>query len=283
MYEEGTFNPLDVLEKVGAPDPSTLNNILGSYGYMGDDDTDPEGTQQNYLNALSQAVYGKSYADASRDLGVAPTFRRGKKPGDIDVETGNTYDSDGQAGGAYEVPSYASFADFQKAMSASLDTGFYGSKATAQQALRDNPNNKKAQAYLDKFKVETPITRRQAAIDDKIQKDKDAKKAEDKLKQDRIAEKIRQDRIAEAQRKAEQERLQQQQRKRDAEIAANRRYQEMLQRQQDDGGSDDGSQSVSDQASVADQQGGMFTAVGGFIKKPKPKVKKMKRGGLASR
>ena len=60
-------------------------------------------------------------------------------------------------------------------MSASLDTGFYGSKATAQQALRENPNNKKAQAYLDKFKVETPITRRQAAIDDKIQKDKEAK------------------------------------------------------------------------------------------------------------
>ena len=81
------------------------------------------------------------------------------------------------------------------------------------------------------------------------------------------------------------------QRKRDAEIAANRRYQAMLERQRqqgryerDDGGpTDDGSQSAQDQASVADQQGGMFTAVGGFIKKPKPKVKKMKRGGLASR
>ncbi len=36
---------------------------------------------------------------------------------------------------------------------------------------------KKAQAYLDKFKVETPITRRQAAIDDKIQKDREAKKS----------------------------------------------------------------------------------------------------------
>jgi len=70
----------------------------------------------------------------------------------------------------------------------------------------------------------------------------------------------------------------------DAEIAANKRYQEMLQRQQDDGGSDDGSQDVSDQASVADQQDGMFTAVGGLIpKKKKPKPKKMKRGGLASK
>ena len=289
MYEEGTLNPLDVLEKGGAPDPITLNNILGSYGYMGDDDTDPEGTQQNYLNALSQAVYGKSYADASRDLGVAPTFRRGKKPGDIDVETGNTYDSDGQAGGAYEVPSYASFADFQKAMSASLDTGFYGSKATAQQALRDNPNNKKAQAYLDKFKVETPITRRQAAIDDKIQKDKEAKKAEEKLKQDRIAEKIRQDRIAEAQRKAGEARKAAEAEARRQEIEATNRAMQDTYRQAGfdtivaDDGDTGGSFSDSFGGEVG-PSGGYATATGGLIpKKKKPKVKKMKRGGLASR
>ena len=67
------------------------------------------------------------------------------------------------------------------------------------------------------------------------------------------------------------------------EAQAAQRYREMLERQQQDGGDDSGDQSVSDQASVADQQGGMFTAVGGFIKKPKPKPKKMKRGGLASR
>ena len=280
MYEEGTFNPLDVLEKVGAPDPSTLNNILGSYGYMGDDDTDPEGTQQNYLNALSQAVYGKSYADASRDLGVDPTFRRGKKPGDIDVETGNTYDSDGQAGGAYEVPSYASFADFQKAMSASLDTGFYGSKATAQQALRDNPNNKKAQAYLDKFKVEKPITRRQAVIDDKIQKDKEAKKAEEKLKQDRIAE---------AQRKAGEARKAAEAEARRQEIEATNRAMQDTYRQAgfDTITADDGDTGGSFSDSFGGEvgpSGGYATATGGLIpKKKKPKVKKMKRGGLASR
>ncbi len=300
MYEEGTFNPLDVLEKVGAPDPSTLNNILGSYGYMGDDDTDPEGTQQNYLNALSQAVYGKSYAEAGRDLGVDPTFRRGKKPGDIDVETGNTYDSDGQAGGAYEVPSYASFADFQKAMSASLDTGFYGSKATAQQALRENPNNKKAQAYLDKFKVETPITRRQAAIDDKIQKDREAKKAEEKLKQDRIAEKIRQDRIAEAQRKAGEARKAAEAEARRQEIEETNRRRAAEDKARFGTVTPQDSGSGGDSGSFGGDSGGGFdtgegfdsgtgfgsdisTAVGGFIKKPKTKVKKMKRGGLASR
>jgi hypothetical protein len=49
-------------------------------------------------------------------------------------------------------------------------------------------------------------------------------------------------------------------------------YKAMVAKQQkagryDDGSSDDGSQSVSDQASVADQQGGMFTAKGGFVSK----------------
>ena len=57
------------------------------------------------------------------------------------------------------------------------------------------------------------------------------------------------------------------------------------QQQSDDGGSDVGSgeQSVSDQASVADTQGGMFTAKGSLITRKKPKTKKMKRGGLASK
>ena len=291
MYEEGTFNPLDVLEKVGAPDPSTLNNILGSYGYMGDDDTDPEGTQQNYLNALSQAVYGKSYAEAGRDLGVDPTFRRGKKPGDIDVETGNTYDSDGQAGGAYEVPSYASFDDFQKAMSASLDTGFYGSKATAQQALRENPNNKKAQAYLDKFKVEEPITRRQAAIDDKIQKDK-----QEEAKQKAIDEANRKAR--QARQKAEENARREEKARKDREEAARRAQERMYATSDSDdggGGYDPGSDDFSspdDFGGISDDYGGGDNR-GAFVgqqyktnkglAKRKPKVKRMKRGGLASR
>jgi hypothetical protein len=54
------------------------------------------------------------------------------------------------------------------------------------------------------------------------------------------------------------------------------------QRNEDGGGGDGGNQSFQDQAAVADQQDGMFTAVGGFIAKKK-KPKKMKQGGLASR
>lgn len=71
------------------------------------------------------------------------------------------------------------------------------------------------------------------------------------------------------------------------EAQAAQRYREMLERQrqqQQDGGDDGGGeQSVEDQASVADQQGGMFTAKGSLITRKKPKTKKMKRGGLASK
>ena len=58
----------------------------------------------------------------------------------------------------------------------------------------------------------------------------------------------------------------------------------------DDGGNQDDStaggsqqQDVSDQAAVADTQGGMFTAKGSLITRKRPKPKKMKRGGLASK
>ena len=83
--------------------------------------------------------------------------------------------------------------------------------------------------------------------------------------------------------------LAQEKQRREAESA--QRYRDMLERQRqqgryqrDDGGNtDDGSQSAQDQGSVADQQGGMFTAKGSLITRKRPKTKKMKRGGLASR
>ena len=59
------------------------------------------------------------------------------------------------------------------------------------------------------------------------------------------------------------------------EAVTKKAYQDMLarqratlrQREQDNNNNDDGSQSAGDQASVADEQGGMFTAKGGFISK----------------
>ena len=82
--------------------------------------------------------------------------------------------------------------------------------------------------------------------------------------------------------------LAQEKQRREAQAA--QRYRDMLerQRQQQESGSDStagGSQQqdVSDQASVADQQGGMFTAKGSLITRKRSKPKKMKRGGLASK
>ena len=88
--------------------------------------------------ALSQAMYGMSYEAATRALGVAPSFTKGYKNGQVDPTTGATY-SHGQAGDPFGVPSYASIDDFGKAMAASAQTGFYGSYATAKSIATD-PN-----------------------------------------------------------------------------------------------------------------------------------------------
>ena len=291
LYKAGTFNPIEAFKEIGNPDPTSLNNILSGYGYNTTDFgiTDDPAFEGDTMavdarnEALSQAMYGKSLAEITQELGVAPSFKRGKKPGDIDIETGNTFDEDGQAGGAYEVPTYASFSDFTKAMGISAKTGFMGSKATAKDVMSRNPVTSKAyqraQSFLNAFKedkedkkpeVKSPIV-------------KDTKPTGQEFL-DR-----RNKKIAEEQRKAGIERARQEQaakEKAEREARAKRNYQALLDRQRREegsGDSGDGSQSAQDQAAVADQQGGLFTAVGGFIKKPKPKVKKMKRGGLASR
>ena len=291
LARAGTYNPIEALQKVGDPDPKALNNILGGYGYNIEnfgitDDPAFEGDTMAVdarNEALSQAMYGKSLAEITKELGVAPSFKRGKKPGDVDIETGYTFDEDGQAGGAYDVPSYASMADFTKAMNISIKTGFVGSKATAKDVISRTPPTSKAhqraQNFLNAFK-----------------EDKEDKKPEVKSPIVKDTKPTGQDfldrrnkKIAEEQRKAGIERARQEQaakEKAEREAQAKRNYQALLDRQRREegsGDSGDGSQSAQDQAAVADQQGGLFTAVGGFIKKPKPKVKKMKRGGLASR
>jgi len=268
---------------LGASQPDALNNIVNSYGYF-EDDTDPDGTKESYLNSLSQAVYGRSYEDAKQYLGVEPTFKKGFKPGDIDPRTGGTYDIHGQSTNDDGTVSYSDTAAAGRGFSAMLSSGFMGGIKDAQRvstSLTANAKDKaKANAYLTEVMKDEKTS---GLIADKKAKEEEAKR------QEALAEKARQDAIAEAQRKATEERARQQAAKEKAarEEKSRRAYQALLDRQrreQDSGGSDDGSQSAQDQASVADQQDGMFTAVGGLIpKKKKPKPKKMKRGGLASR
>ena len=278
LYKAGTFNPIEAFKEIGNPDPTSLNNILSGYGYNTTDFgiTDDPAFEGDTMavdarnEALSQAMYGKSLAEITQELGVAPSFKRGKKPGDIDIETGNTFDEDGQAGGAYEVPTYATFADFTKAMSISAKTGFMGSKATAKDVMSKNPVTSKAyqraQSFLNAFKedkedkkpeVKSPIAKDTKPTGQEFLDRREAQAQANRIQEAKKASKARTDALARAVYDADE--------------------------QGGSSGDSDGSQSVEDQAAVADDAGGLFTAVGGFIKKPKPKVKKMKRGGLASR
>ena len=140
MYGQKTMNPMDVLGKVGAPNTDQLNAMLNAFGPstagLSPEEIDMQGIDRN--EALSQAMYGMSYAQASKAYGAPPSFTKGYKNGDMDPTTGNTY-SYGQAGDPFGVPSYASMADFGKAMAASSKTGFYGSLATAMSIVND-PN-----------------------------------------------------------------------------------------------------------------------------------------------
>ncbi len=150
MYGQKTMNPMDVLGKVGAPNTDQLNAMLNAFGPstvgLSPEEIDMQGIDRN--EALSQAMYGMSYAQATKAYGAPPSFTKGYKNGDVDPTTGNTY-SYGQAGDPFGVPSYASMADFGKAMAASSKTGFYGSLATAMSIVND-PNKtdkEKEKAY----------------------------------------------------------------------------------------------------------------------------------------
>ena len=138
MIGQKTLDPRGVLSQVGKPNPEALNSILNAYGPstvgLSPEEIDMQGIDRN--EALSQAMYGMSYEAATRALGVAPSFTKGYKNGQVDPTTGATY-SHGQAGDPFGVPSYASIDDFGKAMAASAATGFYGSLATAKAIAMD--------------------------------------------------------------------------------------------------------------------------------------------------
>jgi len=158
----------------------------------------------------------------------------------------------GQTGGAFEVPQYDTIADFGKAMAASAATGFYGSYATAKAIATDPTKTAKQKEKAINFG-----RRMNPFFDMEIDTRSDAEVEAD-------LESISQD--PDVQGKAEA------QKGFDVEETFG---------SGESSDNNDGSQSASDQASTADEQGGVFSAKGGFMKKIKPK--KMKRGGLASR
>ena len=112
--------------------------------------TAPIGPERDF-DQLSQDAYGKSIAEVQAMLGgITPTFSYGYSPGSVDVATGGTYNAAGIAvdeNGNMStttngVPSYASFADFAKAMSVSAQTGYYGGPVSKDEYNNMSPKGK---------------------------------------------------------------------------------------------------------------------------------------------
>jgi hypothetical protein len=262
---------------LGQPQTDAFNNIISTFEqqYAGMSGEERDQDQYSDLNSLSQAVYGLNYEDATSKLGVAPTFKKGFKPGEIDPRTGGTYDKYGQSTTDEGGVSYSSFEDAGRSFSAMATSGFMGGAKDAERVANKTTASAKdrarAQAYLDALAKDEKTS---GLIADK------------KAKEEEIA---RQAVIAEAQSKAVEERD-----KKEAEAKKRQEEQQRAEEQGrvtgrergmsmgDDGGGDSPSQD-SGMGGMGDV--GYSTAVGGFIPKlkKKPKVKKMKRGGLASK
>lgn len=120
--------------------------------------TAPIGPERDF-EKLSQDAYGKSIAEMSGILGgaqggITPTFSYGYNPGFVDVVTGGTFnaagiavDENGNMSTQNGVPSYASFSDFVNAMSVSAKTGYYGGPVS--KAEYDNMSQKGKDLYDD--------------------------------------------------------------------------------------------------------------------------------------
>jgi hypothetical protein len=305
---------------LGKPQTDAFNNIISAFEQQYEGMSGEERDQDQYsdLNSLSQAVYGRNYEDATTYLGVEPTFRKGFKPGEIDPKTGATYNIYGQSENDDGSVSYSSFSAAGRGFSAMASSGFMGGVADAQRvATKESASPKdraRAQAYLDAIgieKIDTDIVkdnpfgikRSRPVLTEDAKKVKTSgliadKKAreEEAERQKAVAEKARQAAIAEAQRKAgEARKAAEEKAKREAEAKRRQEEQDRAERQGrvtgreagrsmgDGGGDSDGGSSGRDSGMGGMGDVGYSTAVGGFIKKPKPKVKKMKRGGLASR
>ena len=238
---------------LGASQPDALNNIVNSYGYF-EDDTDPEGTKESYLNSLSQAVYGLSLEQATAKLGVVPTFTKGYKDGQIDPKTGGTY-VNGQATSDDGTVSYGSLSDAGSGFTAMAKSGFAGGLKDAQRVA-----NKTTASDKDRARAQTYID-----VYNKEQSNKQQEKAIDKGKANTIAD--------------VQERTQERGYSASTKEAATR---DDSQGSISYGGDNDDVGSNEGVGQGGDSYGGLDFNTGGLAKR-KSKVKKMKRGGLASR
>jgi len=149
---------------IGKPDPTALNDMIsqqqtamGTYSGM-----TPEEIDQNpmgNLDAMSMAAYGMSLSDKANQLGMSTmayaevAFTKGYKPGQVDPTTNATYSINGQATDDKGNVSYSSFSAFSNAMAASGKSGYFGGEKQAKEDAKKG--NKKAQNFLNNLEIET--------------------------------------------------------------------------------------------------------------------------------
>jgi hypothetical protein len=226
-------------------------------------ETSKEAGELANKNSLARGAGYASYQDLATKLGVAePKFEFGTEKGTIDRDTGKFFDQYGQAG-----DDTTSFEDFVNAMSASAKTGYYGSVAVA----KSQPDNPKAQAFLkemgETYKVDDPSV---ATGDERIEDTQEYK--DDTREEEPVSDSTT---IEDTQEYKDDTRE-------DEPVYEDTDSSDGYYDDSDPSEGDDDTTSAPDTSSMDDSFG--YTAQGGFMSKKRvKKIKKMKRGGLASR
>jgi len=102
------------------------------------------------MDTLSQQAYGMSYAEATKAFGAAPTFSPGYKNGQVDPTTGATY-AYGQATDDDGNVSYGSIDDFGIGMGAMAATGFMGTLADVDRVVNSPTATKEQKEAAKKY------------------------------------------------------------------------------------------------------------------------------------
>ena len=110
-------------------------------------------SREMQLDSLAKQTGYTSYEALAEELGVKqPQFKFGTEKGTIDRDTGKFFSQYGQAEDTKTGQvSYTSFEDFVNAMSASAKTGYYGGVESAKEALMKDPTNNKARNFLNEM------------------------------------------------------------------------------------------------------------------------------------
>ena len=269
-------------QSLGKPDPTALNDMIsqqqaamGTYSNMtpGEIDQDPMGN----LNAMSMMAYGKSYDAMTQELGgVPPSFTYGYKNGDVDPTTNATY-AYGQSVNSNGDVSYGGVTDFGISMEAMGKTGFMGHLGDVDRvknSLTATPKQKQAAIDYERY-VKTKT---------KYGKDVDVDKISDRSFGDVTDTTDAGDGGGPTGDPDDDSSAATDTGTASASGTAGQAAADSSQTDSGPGSDDNPDESGTGDAESMGDDGGMGpTAKGGLVNKRKPKPKKMKRGGLASR